>query len=163
MGISLTVILINLFVFLILVISLFKSKEKTILSLKNAIKSFVGIMPYVIIIVLGIGLMQGFLSKEVISGFLGESSGFSGVFLSGFLGAILYIPAIVSFPLTASLIDSGVSIMVAAAFITTLTMVGLVTLPLEIKELGKKFAILRNLLSFVIAIIIAIIIGVFLG
>jgi len=163
MDISITVIVINLFVLLSLAISLFKSKEKTILSLKNALKSLVGIMPYVIIIVLGIGLIQGFLSREIISGFLGEGSGFSGVFLAGLLGAILYIPAIVSFPLTASLIENGASIMVAAAFIITLTMVGLVTLPLEIKELGKKFAILRNLFSFIIALIIAIIMGVFLG
>lgn len=99
-------------------------------------------MPYVVIIVLAIGLMQGFLSKEIISGFLGESSGFSEVFLAGLLGAILYIPAIVSFHLTASLINSGASIMVAVVFITTLTMVGFLILPLEIKELGKKFAIL---------------------
>jgi len=163
MGISSAVIIINLFVFLTLVISLFRSKEKTKSGLKNALKSLIGIMPYVIIIVLGIGLMQGFLSKEIISEFLGEASGLLGVFLAGLLGAILYMPALVSFPLTASLIDSGASIMVAAAFITTLTMVGFVTLPLEMKELGKKFAILRNLLSFVIALIIAILMGVFLG
>lgn len=163
MGISVTVIVINLFVFIVLAISLFKSKEKTKLGLKRAFKSLIGMMPYVIIIILGIGVMQGFLSKEIISSLLGENSGFLGVILSGVLGAILYIPALVSFPLTASLIDSGASIMVAAAFITTLTMVGFITLPLEIKELGKKFALLRNLLSFVIAIIIAVLIGVFLG
>jgi len=163
MGISITVIVINLFVFIALAISLFKSKEKTKLGLKSAFKSLMGITPYVIIIILCIGVMQGFLSKEIISSFLGENSGFTGVILAGFLGAILYIPAIVAFPLTASLIDNGASIMVAAAFITTLTMVGFITLPLEIKELGKKFAILRNLLSFVIAIIIAFLIGVFLG
>ncbi|HDH27594.1 MAG TPA: permease, partial [Euryarchaeota archaeon] len=47
--------------------------------------------------------------------------------------------------------------------ITTLTMVGFVTLPLEIKVLGKKLAILRNLFSFIIALIIAVIMGVILG
>lgn len=163
MGISITVIIINLFVFIALAISLFKSKEKTKLGLKSAFKSLIGMMPYVIIIILGIGVMQGFLSKEIISSLLGENSGFLGVILAGFLGAILFIPALVSFPLTASLIESGANIMVAAAFITTLTMVGFITLPLEIKELGKKFALLRNLLSFIIAIIIAVMIGVFLG
>ena len=48
------------------------------------------------------------------------------------------------------------------AFITTLTMIGVVTLPLEIKELGKKMALLRNGLSFIIAIVIALIMGVIL-
>jgi uncharacterized membrane protein YraQ (UPF0718 family) len=120
-------------------------------------------MPYVIIIILFIGIMLGFLPKEIIIQYLGESSGFSGVIFAGIVGAILYVPALVSFPLVASLIESGASLMVAAAFITTLTMVGFVTLPLEIKELGKKLAILRNLFSFIIALIIAVIMGVILG
>ena len=52
--------------------------------------------------------------------------------------------------------------MSVAAFITTLTMVGVVTLPLEIKEMGKKITILRNVFSFVFAIVIALIMGVIL-
>jgi len=160
MDISNTGVMINLFVLVSIAISLYKSREKTILAAKNAFKSLVGMMPYVIIIILCIGMMQGFLSKEIISTILGENSGFTGVLIAGGLGAILFIPAIVAFPLTASLIDSGAGIMIAAAFITTLTMVGFLTLPLEIKELGKKFTLLRNLLSFVIAMVIAIFIGV---
>jgi hypothetical protein len=45
------------------------------------------------------------------------------------------------------------------AFITTLTMIGVVTLPLAIKEPGKEMSFLRNGLSFIIAIAIALIIG----
>jgi len=131
--------------------------------LRIAIKSFVKVMPYIIIIVLFIGIMQGFLSKEIITQYLGKSSGFGGVTFAGIIGAILYIPSLVSFPLIASLIESGASIMVAAAFITTLTMVGFITLPLEIKVLGKKLAILRNLFSFIIALIIAVIMGMVLA
>ncbi len=41
-------------------------------------------------------------------------------------------------------------------------MVGVVTLPLEIKILGKKFALLRNVISFGIAIVIALVMGVLL-
>jgi uncharacterized membrane protein YraQ (UPF0718 family) len=75
-------------------------------------------------------------------------------------GAILMIPSLVAFPLTASLVNSGASISVAAAFITTLTMIGFVTLPMEIKELGKRLTLLRNGISFIIAIGIALIMGV---
>jgi hypothetical protein len=42
---------------------------------------------------------------------------------------------------------------------TTLMMVGVVTLPLEIKYFGKKAAILRNAFNFIAAIIIGILIG----
>jgi len=41
-------------------------------------------------------------------------------------------------------------------------MIGIVTLPLEIKELGQKIALLRNGLSFIVALAIALIIGVVL-
>lgn len=82
--------------------------------------------------------------------------------LVGVVGALMHIPALLSFPLAASLLYNGASISAVAAFITTLTMIGTITLPLEIKELGKKMAILRNGLSFVIAIIIALVMGAIL-
>jgi len=41
-------------------------------------------------------------------------------------------------------------------------MIGFVTLPLEIKILGKRFALLRNVLSFAIAILIGLLMGVLL-
>jgi uncharacterized membrane protein YraQ (UPF0718 family) len=162
MDISLPAIVINLFVLVSLIASFSKSKEKSLQGLRIAIKLFVKMMPYIIIIILFIGIMQGFLSREIITQYLGKSSGFGGVIFAGIVGAILYIPSLVSFPLVASLIESGASIMVAAAFITTLTMVGFVTLPLEIKVLGKKLAVLRNLFSFIIALIIAVIMGMIL-
>jgi len=163
MGANLLIVIINIFVLVSLMLSFFKSKEKSLQSLEIAIKSFVKMMPYVIIIILFIGIVQGFLSKDIIIQYLGKSSGFSGIIFAGVVGSILHIPSLISFPLVASLIESGASIMVAVAFITTLTMVGFVTLPLEIKVLGKKLAILRNLFSFIIALIIAVIMGVILG
>ena len=162
MDINFSIIAINLLVLVSLIVSFFKSKEKSLQSLRIAVKFFVKIMPYVIIIVLFIGIMPVFLLEEVIIQRFGESSGFTGVIFAGIVGAILHIPALVSFPLVASLIENGASVMVAAAFITTLTMVGFVTLPLEIKVLGKKLAILRNLFSFIIALIIAVVMGVIL-
>ncbi|MEA2043097.1 MAG: permease [Bacteroidota bacterium] len=125
-------------------------------------KSFFKILPVIFIIVLAIGLLLGFVPQEQISRFVGEQSGIGGVLLTGIAGALTHIPSLVSFPLGASLLESGASITSVAAFITTLTMIGTITLPLEIKELGKKMAILRNGLSFVIAIIIALIMGAIL-
>jgi hypothetical protein len=47
--------------------------------------------------------------------------------------------------------------MTISAFVTTLVMVGIVTAPMEIKALGKKFTLLRNGLGFIAALIIAVI------
>lgn len=102
------------------------------------------------------------MPPEKISKFVGEQSGLGGILIIAVVGAILHIPALVSSPLAASLLESGASISAVAAFVTTLTMIGTVTLPLEIKELGKRIAFLRNGISFVIAILIALIMGVVL-
>ena len=50
----------------------------------------------------------------------------------------------------------GVSLLAVTAFILTWTTVGVSMLPLEMKFLGKKFALLRNRINFIIAIIISI-------
>jgi uncharacterized membrane protein YraQ (UPF0718 family) len=82
--------------------------------------------------------------------------------LAAALGSVMLIPAFVAFPLVGSIVDMGASIMPAVAFLTTLTMVGLVTFNLEKKEFGAKFTITRNLLSFGMAIVISLLMGVVL-
>ncbi|RKY83081.1 permease [candidate division KSB1 bacterium] len=159
---KLTAIFINIFALVCLLIAFLKDNQKAKKSIKIAVKSFIRIMPVVLSIIFLIGLILGFIPQEEISRILGEKSGFVGILVVGFLGAIMHIPSIISFPLAASLIRSGASVTVIATFITTLTMIGTVTFPLEIKELGKEMAALRNGISFIIAIIIGIIIGVIL-
>jgi len=159
---DLTTIFINILAVACLIVALIKDREKAKESLKMAAKSFVKILPPVLIIVIFIGLLLGFVPPSEISRFIGKESGFLGVLIIAAVGAIMYIPSLIAFPLAASLLGSGASIEAIAVFITTLTMIGVVTLPLEIKELGKKIALLRNGISFIIAILIALIIGMML-
>jgi uncharacterized membrane protein YraQ (UPF0718 family) len=158
----LTIIIVNLIAFIWLIFSLIKDKNKTKESLKIALKTFFKTLPIIIIIIIFIGFLLGFLPPDIIYKVVGEQAGFLGILVTAILGSVLFVPALISFPLAASLLKGGASIMSVAAFITTLTMVGVVTLPLEIKEMGKKITILRNVFSFVFAIIIALIIGVIL-
>jgi len=159
---NITIIIINLIAIISLIIAFIKNKEKAKQSLKVAMMSFIKMLPLLLIVVLIIGLTLGFLPPEKISEIIGNQSGFLGVLFTGLFGAIMHIPAILAFPLSASLLENGASIAVISTFILTLTMVGIITLPLEIKELGTKFAILRNVFSFIIAIIIALIMGAIL-
>ena len=154
-----TVVYINIFAICCLGISFLKNHSKTKQSLFIAGKTFLRILPTVLVIILLIGLLMGFIPQTTISKLIGEQSGFGGIFFIALFGAILHIPSLISFPLAASLLENGASVSAVAAFITSLTMIGVVTLPLEIKELGKNFALFRNGISFIIAIIIALIIG----
>jgi len=157
-----TAIFINVFAFGCLIFALISDRTKTKQALSVALKSFFRILPTVFIIIIFIGLLLGFVPQSQISKIIGEQAGFVGVFIIALLGVFMHIPSLISFPLAASLLKSGASVTSVAVFITTLTMISVVTLPLEIKELGRKMALLRNGISFVIAIIIGIIMGAIL-
>lgn len=144
----------------LLLLSVVKDRRKTLAALRVAHKGFVRFLPSVLAIILVVGLIVGFVPPKVIAQAIGKNSGAQGVAIASFLGAVLFIPVIIAFPLARSILDMGAGVMATAAFITTLTMVGFVFLPLEIKQLGKSFAIARNALSFIAAVAIAVVVGV---
>ncbi|NPV59479.1 MAG: permease [Actinobacteria bacterium] len=160
---SLTAIVIDSLVGLCLILSLVASREKTKTALVIAWNALKRLAPSVLAVIAIIGLVVGFIPPKWIASSIGGESGLVGVLVAALLGSVLFIPAIIAFPLARSLLDLGAGVMAMAAFITTLTMIGFVFLPVEIKELGKRFAFLRNGLSFVAAVIIAVIMGLVLG
>lgn len=145
-----------------LIASFMKSKEKTKSALKKAWKSFENIMPQLLTILILIGIMLSILTPEQISRLIGNESGWSGVFIASIIGAITLIPGFIAFPLASALLSSGAGYMQIAAFISTLMMVGVVTMPMEIKYFGKKTTIIRNVEAFIFSLIVAFVMGVFM-
>lgn len=143
----------------LLVISFVKNSKKTKMALKKAWKAFENILPQFLSILLIIGMMLAVLSPEVISGLIGGQSGWLGMVLAAVIGSITLIPGFVAFPLASALLENGAGFMQIAVFISTLMMVGIVTMPVEIKYFGKKATILRNALAFAFSFIVAAAIG----
>ncbi len=146
----------------LLLVSLYKDKEKTMKAFNKSKKSVAFMIPSILSIVFLIGLILTYLPPESITEYFGDSSSLQATITSALIGSITLIPAFVAFPLVASFIDLGASIVPGAAFLTTLTMVGVITFPLERDKFGTKFALFRNSLSFVFAVIIALLMGVIL-
>lgn len=145
-----------------LVISIIKSKMKTKKAFKVAGKVFLKTAPSLLSVLGIVGLILGILTPETIESLVGAEAGYIATIFAAIIGAITLIPSLVAFPLAGSLLRSGATIMTISAFITTLVMVGIVTAPMEIKILGKKFTFLRNGLGFLAALIIAFIMGTIL-
>lgn len=143
-----------------LLVSWSKSKEKTQMALKKAWKSFENILPQFLAIIFLIGIMLSILTPEQISRFLGSESGWIGIIAAAVIGSITLIPGFVAFPLAAALLHSGAGYMQIAAFISTLMMVGIITIPVEIQYFGKKATIIRNTLAFVFSLFVSLIMGV---
>ena len=147
---------------LLFVISLIKSKKKTVEAMKKSKGMMGSMLGEIIAIIFLIGLVLAFLPPETIKAVLGSSNTTVATIVAALAGSVTLIPAFVAFPLVGSLVNVGASIVPAVAFLTTLTMVGVVTFPLEKKEFGLKFTLLRNALSFVAALGIAAVMGVIL-
>ena len=144
---------------LLLIISFYKDRRKTKQALKKALKAFENILPEFLVVITLVGFLLAFVNPEIIAALIGSDSGWFGVIIAALVGSITLIPGFVAFPTAALLLQGGAGYMQLGAFISTLMMVGIITLPLEIKYFGVKLAIYRNLLAFLFSFLIAYIIG----
>ena len=147
----------------LVIVSLVKSRQKTKMAFKKAWKALSNILPQFLGVIILVGVVLAFLDTETISALIGQSSGWLGVAIAAVIGAVTLIPGIIAFPTAALLVAGGAGYMQIGAFISTLMMVGVVTLPVEFKYFGKKFAIVRNLAAFVFAFAVAFVIGKVMG
>lgn len=148
---------------ILLLVSYFNDKKKTRQALKKAWKSFENILPQFLGVLMLVGVLLAVLDPLTISKFIGNSSGWIGVIVCALVGAVTLIPGFVAFPTAAMLLQNGAGYMQIGAFVSTLMMVGIVTIPVEIKYFGRKLTIWRNLLAFGFSFIVALIMGRVMG
>ena len=102
------------------------------------------------------------VDESLISRLLGKDSGLAGMALAAAAGSVTLIPGFIAFPLAASLLASGAGYGQTAMFLTTLMMVGVITLPLESSTFGRRIAVQRNLLAFIYAVLSSFLLGALL-
>jgi len=146
----------------LLLFSVIKSRKKTIKSLKITGKLFLNTSINIAGIMAIVGLILALLPPELIKSLLGGESMALSTLYGALIGTVTIMPAFIAFPLSQSLYSSGAYLVAIAAFLTTLTMVGVATLPIEINHFGKKFALIRNGISVLMALVIALGMGVLL-
>ena len=139
---------------ILLIISYKKDKEKTYKALLKGWKSIENILPQFLGIILVVGITLAALRPEVITNIIGDNSGILGVILSAILGSIAMMPTFVAFSTGDMLLKSGAGISQVATLISTLTLIGIITIPLEAKYIGKRATIYRNILAFIFSIIV---------
>lgn len=145
-----------------LIVSFFVDRGKTLEGIKRGLNMFLSLLPSLLTVLMLVSVFLYLVPDREIIKLLGAKSGAMGIAIAAGVGSIALIPAFIAFPLAKILLAKGVSYTAVAVFITTLIMVGVLTLPIEFRYFGKKAAIMRNLLSFIGAIIIGLLIGLFL-
>ncbi|MFH1412944.1 MAG: hypothetical protein ABIG10_02860 [bacterium] len=77
-------------------------------------------------------------------------------FVGALFGSISGGNPITSFIIGGELLKQGISLLAITAFILAWVTVGVIQFPAESLMLGKRFAITRNIVSFLMAIVIAV-------
>jgi uncharacterized membrane protein YraQ (UPF0718 family) len=123
-------------------------------SITKAVKSLWNVLPLIIGTILLFSLVIILIPKSF------YVQVFRGTFLDSLIGSLVgSISAgnpITSYIIGGELLEQGVGLVAVTAFLVAWVTVGIIQLPAESMILGKKFAILRNLTSFIFSIIVAI-------
>jgi uncharacterized membrane protein YraQ (UPF0718 family) len=146
----------------LVLVSFFADRGKTLAGIKTGIKKLRKILPNYLKLLILIAVVL-FFAEELIVTWLGQENGAMGLLAGMLMGSITMMPGFIAYPLSGILVDRGVMYMAVAGFVTTLMMVGVLTYPVEKEYMGAKATIIRNIVSFVIAGIIALAIGVAYG
>jgi uncharacterized membrane protein YraQ (UPF0718 family) len=129
---------------------------------KKAARQFANLLPILVGVILLMGLLNAFVSEQLLTSIFSGNMVFDTL-LGACFGSILAGNPLNSYVLGGELLKHGISLFAVTAFIVAWVTVGLVQLPAETAALGKKFAVLRNTLSFVLSIPIAILTVVILN
>lgn len=146
---------------LALLVSWLVDPEKTKRALRIGGKSLKGLAPRILGMVALVGLVLAVVPPPTIRQ-LFTYQGIGGFVLVSAIGSVITMPAPIGFALVGSLFKLGAAPASLAAFVTTLTMVGVMSAPMEISCFGRRFTFIRQGLSFVSAIAIGLLMGVFL-
>ncbi len=131
------------------------AKKSLIDSISRAYKNFFMITPILLGVVLILGLFRTLLSKEIISAiFTGQW--LLDTLIGSFIGSISAGNPVTSYIIGGELLNEGVSLFAVTSFIVAWVTVGVIQFPLESATLGRRFALYRNLFSFILSMLVAI-------
>jgi uncharacterized membrane protein YraQ (UPF0718 family) len=144
----------TIFTTVLVIISFIIDRKKTIKGIQKGLKQFLKILPTLLSVIMIISIVLFFVSDKFLMEYLGKEAGLGAYISAAAIGSVSLLPGFIAYPLAGILVKSGVSYSVIAVFITTLMMVGILTIPIEARYFGLKTTIIRNTLSFFGAIVV---------
>jgi len=131
-------------------------------SAQKAIKGLWIAFPMILGTILLVSLISAIVPKSFYVSVFSKNF-FLDSFIGSLVGSISAGNPITSYIFGGEMLSQGVGLVAVTAFLVSWVTVGLIQLPAESTILGKKFAILRNIVAFIFSIIVAIITVLILG
>ena len=130
------------------------NKKRLFGCVKKAGNMFVNFTPVMLTTALLISFVFSVLPKNFFTENLSGNVEVS-TFLASIFGSISAGNPVTSFVIGGELLKNGIGLVAVTVFIVSWVTVGVVQMPAEAIMLGRKFAITRNILSFVFSFIVA--------
>ncbi|MBW2982170.1 hypothetical protein KY343_04795 [Candidatus Woesearchaeota archaeon] len=128
----------------------------------KAAKSLYSMFPIILGIILLISLVNVIIPKTFYSSVF-KGNILTDSFIGSFIGSISAGSPATSYIIGGELLKQGISLIAVTAFLVAWVTVGLVQFPAESMLLGKKFAVIRNIIAFIFSMIVAVITVLILG
>lgn len=136
--------------------------QKISKAISQSAKSLLAVMPALIATVLIIALSLAIIPSSLYISWL-RSGGFVSGLLAAIVGSISVGNPMISYIISGELLSEGVSLTIVTIFIVSWVTVGIVQIPAESLILGRKFAILRNITSFILVFFVSFLTAFFMG
>ena len=123
-------------------------------SFKKTVRTFINVLPIIVGMLLLTSLVVTVFPEQISAGFFGNGDVLDTL-LGASIGSIAVGHPLTSYLLGGELLAGGVGLIAVTALVVTWITVGIVQLPAEALMLGWRFAVCRNVISFIAAIAIA--------
>lgn len=147
----------------LLLASFVADRKATGKALTVGYKSFKNVAAMFAAVFLLLGLFQVFVSTELIQQLMGKGAGEFAPLIGALLGGIAAGPPVAIYPVSQFLAQHQAALAAIAALMTAWVSVGTVSLPAEMKILGRRFALSRWVLALVFSILIGYGTGIVVG
>ena len=110
-------------------------------------------------VLVGVLLLFGLVNTSNLKGFFSRiftGSKLIDPFIGALFGSVAAGSPLTSYVIGGELLDNGISLLAVLAFILSWVTVGTIQLPAESLMLGKRFALVRNGVSFLMAVLVAL-------
>jgi len=124
-------------------------------SLKKTARTFLQALPVIVGMLLLTSHALSLFSPEQAARYFGRNDWVDAL-LATAVGSIAAGPPLASYLLGGELRAGGVSLVAVTALVVSWVTVGVVQLPAEALFLGRRFALVRNLVSFVFTLLVAL-------
>jgi uncharacterized membrane protein YraQ (UPF0718 family) len=134
----------------LLIVAYSRGQGQHLLGLQSSWRMLVQIVPLLVFAFIVAGMIQVLLPQEAIAKWVGGQSGWRGIMIGSFAGALTPGGPYVSMPIVAGLMRAGAGTSTLVAYLTAWSVWGVGRLPIEIGIVGPRFTLIRLCSSLVL-------------